>query len=349
MSLNKKLTIFFVSVFILLSLLMILYSFIHLKQIAEAHIQKDYEERLKIVVIFIKNKHQNLLRTGMENIYEDLYKKDLIRELKASYYKNIKHTYPFILDADSNIIMHPTIPSAGLNRKPSKDEVFIYKYITTHGRGAFEYTWQGIQKWCVFEQFKPWNWYVAFSVDSYVQYDVLNQFILKYSLFVIFSSGIITLLVFRLLKQNVLTPLSLLKDKCKTILRDEATPNLLSLSHQDNEIGELAGSFMDMKKELIRSRNKEMEIARQREKTIDDLQEALAQVKQLQGLLPICSRCKKIRDDSGYWHQVEQYVEKTTGARFSHGMCPECSDHMYGDEEWYIKMKERQAQSKKKD
>ena len=59
---------------------------------------------------------------------------------------------------------------------------------------------------------------------------------------------------------------------------------------------------------------------------IREVEDALSRVKQLQGLLPICSYCKKIRDDQNYWHQVESYVGKHTDARFSHGICPECTE-----------------------
>jgi CheY-like chemotaxis protein len=55
-----------------------------------------------------------------------------------------------------------------------------------------------------------------------------------------------------------------------------------------------------------------------------ELEQALSQVRQLQGLLPICCYCKKIRDDSNYWQQVEGYIASHTGARFSHGICPDC-------------------------
>jgi len=55
-----------------------------------------------------------------------------------------------------------------------------------------------------------------------------------------------------------------------------------------------------------------------------ELRDTLAQVKQLSGLLPICSYCKKIRDDKNYWQQVESYVSDHTDAKFSHGVCPEC-------------------------
>jgi CheY-like chemotaxis protein len=56
------------------------------------------------------------------------------------------------------------------------------------------------------------------------------------------------------------------------------------------------------------------------------LEEALARVKQLQGLIPICCYCKRIRSDENYWQQVEAYVSAHSGARFSHGICPECLD-----------------------
>jgi DNA-binding response OmpR family regulator len=60
---------------------------------------------------------------------------------------------------------------------------------------------------------------------------------------------------------------------------------------------------------------------------IQELEEALAQVKRLQGLLPICAYCKKVRDDKNYWQQVEAYIGERAEVRFSHGICPECLEH----------------------
>lgn len=57
---------------------------------------------------------------------------------------------------------------------------------------------------------------------------------------------------------------------------------------------------------------------------VTELEEALSRVKQLQGLLPICSYCRKVRDDKNYWCQVESYVSAHSEARFTHGICPEC-------------------------
>ena len=57
---------------------------------------------------------------------------------------------------------------------------------------------------------------------------------------------------------------------------------------------------------------------------VQELEQALSQVKQLQGMLPICSYCKKIRNDQNYWQKVEGYISDHTGVEFSHGICPDC-------------------------
>jgi DNA-binding response OmpR family regulator len=61
------------------------------------------------------------------------------------------------------------------------------------------------------------------------------------------------------------------------------------------------------------------------------------EVKILRGLLPICSRCKKVRDDEGFWKQIDEYVEKHSQAVFSHGICPECLQKLYGEKDWFKK------------
>ena len=70
---------------------------------------------------------------------------------------------------------------------------------------------------------------------------------------------------------------------------------------------------------------------KEREKLIGELQEALKEIKTLRGILPICSFCKKIRDDKGYWEQVDVYIKKYSQADISHGICPECIKKHYPD------------------
>jgi len=71
-----------------------------------------------------------------------------------------------------------------------------------------------------------------------------------------------------------------------------------------------------------------VELERVLARRVDDLQEALADVKRLKRLLPICMYCKSIRDDRDYWHQIESYIHEETGTDFSHGICPQCMEKM---------------------
>lgn len=72
---------------------------------------------------------------------------------------------------------------------------------------------------------------------------------------------------------------------------------------------------------------------RERESLIEDLRRALSQVKTLSGLLPICANCKRIRDDQGYWNQIEAYIQSHSAAEFSHGICPDCMAKYYSEME----------------
>ncbi|MEW6303881.1 MAG: response regulator [Verrucomicrobiota bacterium] len=69
----------------------------------------------------------------------------------------------------------------------------------------------------------------------------------------------------------------------------------------------------------------------ERLRLVRELQETLRQAKTLAGLLPICAGCKKIRDDQGFWQQVEHYLQAHSNAEFSHGLCPDCMERIYPD------------------
>lgn len=67
----------------------------------------------------------------------------------------------------------------------------------------------------------------------------------------------------------------------------------------------------------------------EKDRLIEELKEAMQRIKTLSGLIPICASCKKIRDDRGYWKQVETYIKEHTEAEFSHGICPDCAKRLY--------------------
>lgn len=86
---------------------------------------------------------------------------------------------------------------------------------------------------------------------------------------------------------------------------------------------------------VVRNVTERKKLEEEKEKLIYELKQALKEVKQLGGLLPICSHCKKIRDDKGYWNQMEAYIENHSEAEFSHSICQECAKKYYPDMDIY--------------
>lgn len=82
---------------------------------------------------------------------------------------------------------------------------------------------------------------------------------------------------------------------------------------------------------VVRDITEKKKAEQEREKLITELQNALRELKVLNGLLPICASCKKIRDDKGYWNQIEAYIQAHSNAEFSHSLCPECAKALYPD------------------
>ncbi|MCX5854579.1 MAG: hypothetical protein NTZ24_08445, partial [Deltaproteobacteria bacterium] len=80
---------------------------------------------------------------------------------------------------------------------------------------------------------------------------------------------------------------------------------------------------------IIRDITERRRAEEEREKLIVELRDALSKIKTLSGMLPICASCKKIRDDTGYWNQIESYIKHHSEAEFSHGICPECAKILY--------------------
>ena len=93
----------------------------------------------------------------------------------------------------------------------------------------------------------------------------------------------------------------------------------------ENDMFDALGIGVNMMIDDIRTSTEE------RERFIRELQETLAKVNTLSGLLPICAWCKKLRDDEGYWKSVEEYISAHTGAEFTHGMCPECYEKIIAE------------------
>ena len=95
----------------------------------------------------------------------------------------------------------------------------------------------------------------------------------------------------------------------------------------EERTAELSATNETLREEILWRKKAEEE----REKLIRELRQALAEVKALSGLLPICASCKKIRDDKGYWNQIEVYIRDHSEAEFSHSFCPDCAKKLYSE------------------
>ncbi len=110
-----------------------------------------------------------------------------------------------------------------------------------------------------------------------------------------------------------------LEDIGKVWVKDQATVE----THNEDRINLSLGSLTIV--------SNEMELEDKCEKLIAKLKKSMAEINTLSGLLPICASCKKIRDDKGYWNQIEEYLWEKSRVEFSHGMCPDCALELYPD------------------
>lgn len=101
-------------------------------------------------------------------------------------------------------------------------------------------------------------------------------------------------------------------------------PLLVTCSPLLHDDGSLMGTV-----HVARDISEQKKASNERERLISQLEESLSKVKLLSGFIPICSSCKKIRDDSGYWQQVEEYIRDHSEAQFSHSICPKCVKKLY--------------------
>ena len=101
------------------------------------------------------------------------------------------------------------------------------------------------------------------------------------------------------------------------------------LDNKENAYSAIAEKLMYQLKKLIESNLAIVYMNRELGEENKNLKDFTKEIRTLRGILPICSNCKKIRDDKGYWNQIEKYITDHSGAKFTHGLCPECEREIY--------------------
>jgi GAF domain-containing protein len=110
---------------------------------------------------------------------------------------------------------------------------------------------------------------------------------------------------------------------------------ICAVDTQGNKWGEQPANLLQTFKDAIEAHLALVVAMEDLDKRNEELELALSEVKTLRGYLPICALCKKIRDDKGYWNQVETYISKHTDVLFSHSLCPDCAKKLYPNVDYY--------------
>jgi signal transduction histidine kinase len=248
--------------------------------------------------------HDKLAREGQ--VSPDEAKALAVRQIRGLRYGAEGKDYLWINDLRPTMIMHPYRPELeGRDlalyadpdgKRPFKEFVDV---ATRDGAGYVAYRWQWkddpdllVPKLSYVALYRPWGWIVGTGVyleDVRQEIAALTRKIVKVSVAILLAIAVLLALIIR-----------------------------QGLREARRRLG--------AERELLQHQQQLESLVEER---TADLQLALANVKRLSGFLPICASCKKIRDDKGYWNQIEAYIREHSEAEFSHSICPECAQELY--------------------
>ena len=293
--------------------------------------------KLTDAVRIVNEQEDNLSKYGLETIPGSRIKAQVDT---AKLFKSIdmgNQGYIFAVNSHGIITIHPDKNQIGL-------KILKKDWLGEIKKGENKITFISHDKphLAIAEYFRPWDWFVVVADPIEDYYGPVNN--IKPYLLTIGSIGsIVIVLIITFLVHRLMTPLEILIKGAKQIGKGNLKTNI-SINSND-EFSLLSQEFNDMTQNLqkltvsrdqLENEIKQKEkIEQERETLIQELKDALNKIKTLEGIIPICSNCKKIRDDKGYWNNLEAYIERHSEAFFSHGICPECMAALYGDKNWY--------------
>lgn len=271
-----------------------------------------------VMAVPINDSRDNLLGflAGSINLTSDYFIEEItgFKIGKKGYLYLISKERVMILHPDKNRIMKQDVP-------PGKNLLLDKALLGFEGSGETINS-RGVKQLVSFKSLRTVDWLlgcVFLRDEAYEPIYRLRSYLISASAIIIAFS----ILLVWILTTRVTFNLKNLTNQV-ALIRESAPESYKITIESSDEVGLLAATFNNLLKKLA---DKENDLVCQRdilEQQTVELKKALEKVKVLSGIIPICAWCKKIRNDSGYWDQLESYICEHSDADFSHGVCPEC-------------------------
>jgi signal transduction histidine kinase/CheY-like chemotaxis protein/HPt (histidine-containing phosphotransfer) domain-containing protein len=230
------------------------------RQIISSEKEKAYTNQLEVILRSLQKKHDKLIISGMEGLFADGYKKTTAEELGELYYAPDQKIYPFIVDANGLIVLHPTLKSG--SAEVAKED-FIRKMLAIQN-GAQNYIWRGDEKWMLFRTFDPWQWTVGYAIKDKDKFAGVQKTVQGISIVMILSLFMGLAIVYAMLSRAV-RPIKTLAEDAR-IIGDGQYEHQVTILKSRDEVAQLAASLAGMTANIrdrdrqIRKFNEQLEI-----------------------------------------------------------------------------------------
>ena len=211
-----------------------------------------YVEKIEAIRELLYRRNERLMQTGLVEAYFEDFKEASLKILRQTYYKHTDQLiYPFIIDINGKVVMHPTLPEGDLSLARTE---FVGKMLTA-GEGNFDYTYLGQKKWYIFKRFAQWNWVICYTVPLDIKYADALEF---RNLLMLTLGGIsfFVLLALSMIVARFTKPITRLTRFSTAMAQGDLDQNI-DFTGSD-EVGILARSFSNMR-DSIRGKISELE------------------------------------------------------------------------------------------
>ncbi|OGX26372.1 MAG: hypothetical protein A2Y03_01545 [Omnitrophica WOR_2 bacterium GWF2_38_59] len=240
-SITFRILFFIVLAFTVTTISVLMLASMHLNMIIDTSQEAVYSEKLDVIIRILKDSDDRLKKTGLVEAYVDDFKESALNILRKTYYfKASSLIYPFIIDKNGIVILHPDLKEG--DRSIQGHEVT--KNMLVSERGSFNYVYLGQKKWCIFKHFVNWDWVLAYTVPLDIKYSDTRKFILKLFFTMIGITSLVIVLL-SLIITRFTKPIVRLTKISKKIASGDIDQEI-DIKSKD-EVGELAHSFKDMR------------------------------------------------------------------------------------------------------